>query len=189
MYNGEDAFDNRSRKLIYNYILTNPGVSFGIIKDFFDMKYSTLMYHLNYLEKSDKVVSKREGRQRCYYSRRTGKIPQSILQRPSRLNLNDSQKQILKFIRANPGISKKQLMIRSKLKKKKLEYNLKRLKDLKVIWLVNRNDIVGYEYITREELMDEVFNRLVSKLLSDEIDEDKFLQMIRKLDELEDDEE
>ena len=65
---------------------------------------------------------------------------------------------------------------------KKLNYNLKRLRDLKLIWLVKDDGLIGYEYITAEKLRDEAFNRLVVRLLRNEIDEKTFLELKRKLE-------
>ena len=67
MYDGKGVLKNKSRKVIYDFIKSHLGASFGSIKKFFELKNSTLEYHLHYLEKGQKIASKREGRRRCYY--------------------------------------------------------------------------------------------------------------------------
>ena len=46
---------------------------------------------------------------------------------------------------------------------------------------------IGYEYITKEKLRDEIFNKLVTKLIADEIDEETFNRIKRKLDTMDND--
>ena len=42
MYSDKGELDNKTRKVIYNYISDHPGVSFGNIKKVLDLKKSTL---------------------------------------------------------------------------------------------------------------------------------------------------
>jgi predicted transcriptional regulator len=183
MYNGEKEINHKSRKIIYNYIVDNPGISFGNIKRFFEMNKSTLMYHLNYLEKSNKIYSRREGRQRCFYCRGKNEFENEPLL-SVHTNLTENQKLILRLIKTTPGITKKELMERVRIGRKNLEYNIKRLGDLKLIWNIQNNGVTRYEYITQEALRDEVFMRLVTKLIKNEIDEDTFNKIRIKLEKM-----
>ena len=69
----EKALDNRTRKMVYNYISKHPGVSFGSIMNVLDLTEGTLRYHLGYLERENKILSNLKGKHKCYYSNQRGK--------------------------------------------------------------------------------------------------------------------
>jgi predicted transcriptional regulator len=177
MDDSQGALDHRSRKLIYNFISTHPGSSFKIIKNLFDMNKSTLSYHLNYLERNRKVISKREGRNRCYYC-----AYEAASKLGKRSNLTYTQRKLVNIIQDTPGITNKELMSRIKINRKNLHYNIKKLRELKLIWAVKRNGELGYEYVTEEKLRHEMATTLISKLLSNEIDEKTYHKIKTKLD-------
>jgi len=184
MSSGEEGFEHKTRKLIYNYISAHPGSSFGVIRNFLDLNDSTLKYHLIYLERANQISSKREGKRRCYFCKGSQFVSQvgPIVFDPNLLTEN--QRRILTGIQAKPGITKKELIEQTKLNRKTVSYNLDKLLEQKKIWKVNHSGEVGYEYITKEKLYYEMYNRLLLKLLSDEIDEATFLRIKKKLESL-----
>jgi predicted transcriptional regulator len=182
MAGGEEGLEHKTRKLIFNYVLSHPGSSFGIIRDFFDLNDSTLKYHLHFLERNNKITSKREGRNRCYFS--TSKREFKFQTPIQNQTLNTTQKQILNIIDNNPGIIKKELLNKTQLNRKTLEYNLNKLIDHKIIWKVKNSTEIGYEHITKEKLRGEIYHQLLLKLLSDEIDEQTFIKIKRKLENI-----
>jgi predicted transcriptional regulator len=182
MNDSEGALDHRSRKLIYNFISTHPGSSFKIIKNFFDLNKSTLSYHLNYLERNKNIRSKREGRSRCYYCTHHIEHSSHIIITGDQSDLNATQLLLVKLIQNNKGITNKELIARTKLNRKNLHYNIKKLREKKLIWAVKTSGILGYEYVTKEKLQHEMATTLISKLLSNEIDEETFLKIKSKLD-------
>lgn len=151
---------------------------------FFDLNKSTLNYHLNYLEKTKQVISKREGRNRCYFG--TEQAPfDNLYDHQAKINaLTKIQKRILNTIWETPGISLKDICQRTKIKQRTIEYSINRLITLHLIWKVKDNNEIGYECITKETLRKEIYNRLLIKLLNDEIDEETFHKVRRTLESL-----
>ena len=188
MFNGEDALDHKSRKIIYNYISSHPGVSFGGIRNFMDMNDSTLKYHLIYLERTKRISSRREGRRRCYFCNNGSKFEYRQYPGAELDTLNRNQKHVLNVIRTSPGISKKGLINKTKLNRKTIGYTIDRLLEQKLIWKVKSEGEIGYEYITKEKLRGEIYNRLLMKLLADEIDEETFMKIKGKLEMMDIDE-
>jgi predicted transcriptional regulator len=184
MFGGEAGFEHKTRKLIYNYISTNPGASFGTIRNFFDLNDSTLKYHLNYLEKSKRIVSHREGRRRCYFCKYQDEFAYQHKPEAKVELLNVNQKRILNTIRTKPGITQKDIIAKTKLNRKTISYNLEKLLEYKLIWKVKSSGEIGYEHITKDKLRKEIYHKLLMKLLSDEIDEETFLKIKRKLETL-----
>ncbi|MCK5561111.1 MAG: winged helix-turn-helix transcriptional regulator [Thermoplasmata archaeon] len=182
MKDHEGALEHKSRKLVYNYILANPGVSFETIRKVFDMNASTLKYHLNYLEKNKQIISKREGRHRCYFCV-YGSKPDFKITPTAKINtLTETQQNILNIIHNKPGITKSALENITNLNLKTLGYNIERLIEQQLIWKVQNGGEIGYEYITAEKLRYEMYNQLLMKLLANEIDEETFLKIKRKLE-------
>jgi predicted transcriptional regulator len=178
----DKAMTHKTRVLIHKYISAHPGISISHLSSIFDLNYSTLKYHLAYLEKNNKIVSKKTGRNRSFY-------PEAINNRDylqdlqaSISSLNSNQQRILRIIQNNRGISKKKLMDLTKLNRKTMEYSLNKLIDLKLIWNITNSTKPGYEYITEEKLRYEILNRLLSKLLTNEINEEEFHVLKRKLE-------
>lgn len=188
MGSGDVELEHESRKLIYNYIISHPGTSFGEIQKVFDLNTSTLRYHLVYLERGGKIDSQHKGKHRCYYGKNKNKPLSELYVERNEKSLTDIQKRILTLIQQKPGIRLQDLQYLTKVKMKNLNYNIQKLSELKLIWKVKGNGVAGYEYITREKLRDQMLNRLILRLVSDEIDEESFKKIMKKLEDMDLDE-
>jgi predicted transcriptional regulator len=178
----ENAMDHRSRKLILGYITANPGIALTQLSYFLNLNYSTVKYHLKYLERNKIINSRREGRSRCFYINNIPWSESSNAQLPNPNLLNSNQQTVLNIIQNNPGIAKKRLKAYSKLNRKTFSYSINKLLDMKLIWKVKRAEGECYEYITEEKLRYEILNQLLQKLLANEIDENTFNLLKKKLE-------
>lgn len=188
MPRNKDALDHSTRKMIYSYILTHPGASFGHIKKFFGLNDSTLKYHLKFMERTKKVESRKEGKRRLYFCTGVEK-PERIPTPVMILNLlNETQKSVLEAIRQKPRITRQELNAYLNLKPKTMEYTLNKLMELKLIWKLQDKTGVRFEYITKERIKAEMLNRLAYRLISKQIDEETYHRTRRRLDDMDIDE-
>lgn len=165
--------------------MAHPGVSFNILKNVFSLNDSTLRYHLNYLEKTEKISFGLEKGRRHYYPH----FGEHIIIRNTEdttsiepYEFTQIQKHILDTIKRYPGISQKELIKRTKINRLTLINNTNKLLDLCIVRKLPGDNSVCYEYIEDEQLRFEILKRLVIKLLKNEISEEKFLELKRKLE-------
>lgn len=179
--------DHKTRKMIYNLIVARPGVTYKFIKKTLELTHGTLRYHLNFLERNDKIKSKLEHRNKCYYPiERFGFRIRPELSEEMTYKLTEKEEMIIGIIRRNPGITQKNLISKTKSLKMTVVYNIKKLLDLGIIRKQRGGRNIHYYIITDEQLKEEIILRLATKLLKNEIDEQTFLKVKRKLEEEED---
>lgn len=91
------------RRIIYNYILKNPGIHLRELSRELHIPKSTLTYHLNFLRKQDMVFEKSERKFKRYYiTQKVGNLDKEIL---SLIRKNIPRKIIL-FLFLYPGNSR-----------------------------------------------------------------------------------
>lgn len=179
------ALEHDTRRMIYNHIVSNPGVSFNILKQVFKLNDSTLRYHLNYLERNEKISFSQDRGKRYYYphlGHRTVNNNGWDSEPLEAYNLSGVQKQIVNTIRRYPGINQKELIIRTRLSRLAINKNIKKLMELCIVRSIPDANKVCYEYIENEQLRYEILKRLLIKLIRKEIDEEEFLKLKRSLD-------
>lgn len=67
------------------------------------------------------------------------------------------------------------------MKRESFQYNLKKLKKLKLVWRVKGIKGAGYEIVTRERLADEMFLLTVNRFLEGDIAKNEMMSLIDKL--------
>ena len=181
--NGDKVMENKLRRMIYNLIVTYPGVSFSNIMNIFELKDSNLRYHLNYLEKHGKISSSQEDGIKCYYPHPANVKLLDKRQEPIETHrLSPEQEKLLSIIKKNPKINQKELVSRSGMNRMTAVRNLNALKYLNLIKNKKIQNNVYYEYVPDVESRFVILKGLIIKFLSDEIDEQTFLRLKSKLD-------
>jgi predicted transcriptional regulator len=178
--NGQDTLMHPTRKVLYQFIVENPGTSFQFIKRILRIPEGTLRYHLDHLIRHNRVVSEKKGRNLCYYSSFKRDHPECHLN----VELNPDQQLLLDIIRNEPGIGRKELMVRTRLSRRRINYSLRRLRDLRLVWKVNTSAGDGYEEITKDRLKDDMYRILVDRLLKGELSLERFNILKDRLDEM-----
>lgn len=171
--------DHTTRDMILEYIGENPGATFVTLKNVFRLSESTLRYHLDYMMKKRRIALEKEGGKRCYYPyvRKCYPYPQG------KVELNNEQQRLLDIISISPGISYRDLKVRSGLSNGTFTYNLNRLKEVRLVWRRRRDDGTGYEVVTRERIADSVFLLLLHKYLDGHLDRSELEDFFTKLEE------
>jgi predicted transcriptional regulator len=178
----QSSDDHITRKRIFKHITEYPGVSFSVIKHAFGLKDGTLRYHLNYLEKKQEIKSTREGKNRLYYPIQTVIFNQQAGSHFELYKLSDEQEKIIKTIQFNPGITQKELKLRTGIKRVTLSYNINKLLGFGIIQKRRDGRNIHYSYITDEELRKKIIRQLIIKFVNHEIDEQLFITLKRKLE-------
>lgn len=174
--------ENKIRKIIFKHIQEYPGVSFSKLKSFHDLNESTLRYHINYLERGERIRSKLENGKLHYYPQNSmGTIKDPTGVNPKIQELSPHQEQILISIKHHPGINQSELIMKTSLKRHILSYSLKQLIDMGIVRKVNNGRNVCYEYISNDLLNYEILKMLAIKFLNNEIDEQTYLKLRKKL--------
>jgi len=183
MPSGDKVFDNKIRRMIYNLIVNYPGIPHNKLLDIFELNDSNLRYHLNYLEKNEKISSGIDNGIKHYYpDPSTVKIlhkPQNIIESQK---LSHEQRRIVSIVKDNPGITQKELIKRSGMKHSTALRNINTLKNMNLLKNKKFQKNVCYEYVPDVEMKFTIIKGLIIKFLRKEIDEETFLRLKRKLD-------
>jgi predicted transcriptional regulator len=153
---------NEIRPKIANYIKMHPGTSFKTIKTIFGTSDSNLRYHLRTLEKNGEIKS--DDNKRIYYP--IGHLGES--------KLNKTQQRLVNIIKRNPGITQKELSIKSKTNRLTTKNNINILVDKDMLSIIRIGKELHHFYIYPEELREKRVLRLITKFLLDKIDEETY---------------
>lgn len=168
--------------MIYNHILTYPGVSYLVLKNIYNLSAGTLRYHLEYLVKAERILVDIENGKRCYYPLKNDVlISEAFENKLAVYNLTETQKRILNTIKDSPGLNQHELIKRTGLSRFTINYNINKFVEQGFVKKYNNGKEVNYEYMTDELLRHEILLRLAMKLLNKEIDEKTFNELKTKL--------
>jgi len=181
---GDEALENKIRRMIFNLIVEYPGVSSNTIKNVFELTESALRYHLNYLEKNNKISSSDERGIKCYFPHPISvSIPKNTKDISKSNKLTPNQELLLTTIIRYPGITQKDLVSRTRISRFKANRNLKILKDLNLIKNTRNQNTICYEYVPDDDMRLKILRSFIVKFLNNEIDERTFLRLLKRVSE------
>lgn len=171
---------NNNRFQIYQKVSGKPGMTFSELMKLLNFKEGTLRYHMNFLQKKKLIRStEQEGRKR-YYSIDAP----SIAITSTSPNITGVQGNILEIIENNQGINQKDLSRQIRKNRFLVAYHIQSLFDMGLIRRERIGKKVHYYRVSMDELKKRMILLLVDDLLSDTVDEKKFLELKEKVEEL-----
>lgn len=174
--------ENRNRRLILEQIQDNPGSTFqGLMNDLV-MSQGTLRYHLDILKKEERIIEKKIKNQRVYLARNECSKINKNFENTSKSN--KEQKIVMELIHEYPGITRKELLERSRLSRRDLTLSLYELRKKGHISKVRESKREGFRIITRKKLHDEMMLLLIEKFVKEEIDEEELKEWKKKIDDM-----
>lgn len=127
----EEDIDFNNQKLIFNFISNNPGSHLRKISRTLGVHLSTLRYHLDYLEKQELIVSKKEKNLKSYYiAGKLGAIDKNI----TRLLQQKRFRDIILVIITNPGLTHSEISDRLSIKPSTLSKYINILRTRRIIY-------------------------------------------------------
>ncbi|UCE37341.1 MAG: winged helix-turn-helix transcriptional regulator [Thermoplasmata archaeon] len=118
----DKVLDHFHRGRLFNYIELHPGVTFTELKKKFSFKNGNLVYHLNFLEKTEFIKSFKEGRHRRFYLKGDFSRTEDFS-----IYVNDIQKKIISVIEQNPGVTQSRIAAILGTSRQKISYNINTL--------------------------------------------------------------
>lgn len=119
--------DHERREKIFNYIKENPGEHFRGIQKTLGLEVGVIAYHLNTLERGEYIKSRQDGQYRRFYPM-DAKIDVKLI-------LSALQQRIMNRIKADPGISQRNIATKVGVARKVVSYHVKILKDAGFIYV------------------------------------------------------
>jgi predicted transcriptional regulator len=183
MVREEAIFENEIRKMIYNHIVAYPGVSFRTLLGIFELTEGGLRYHIDYLEKNNKVFKKLENGKKSYYPRfEITRMNKKFSGNNGPGKLTTTQTRILDLIKMYPGINQKDLVYRLRSNPSQVSRNLKVLKKMGFVKDIKIEKNVCYQLTPDNEMKAKIINEIIVKLINNEIDEETFFKIVKALE-------
>lgn len=162
---------DKTRRMLENYILSHPGATISVLKKIFQISIGSLRYHLDVLERKDIITHKLINNTKRYYGIGSDK------------GLSNDQRRLIYLMKIRPGITQKELIKKTKLKRHVVKYNLKKLDEMDIIHADQKGKKKCYYYMSTSDFK---FNKehlsLIAKYLNKEIDLKTYTALREELD-------
>jgi len=122
----EAALDSFTRGKIYGAILTEPGISYNMLKELTDVGNGTLAHHLKMLEVNGYIGIRRDGMYKRFYP------SESTLPKSHRV-LPRIQRLILSTIEERSGLSETEVAEAISVRRQVVNYHIKKLESLNLV--------------------------------------------------------
>jgi predicted transcriptional regulator/uncharacterized membrane protein len=113
----DKILNNKTRGMIREYILDNPGTHYNSLKRMLNLSNGALAYHLKTLENEGFVTSKKHGMYKILY-------PVEIRDMSSDPYMSTSKKKIYGIVQSQPGLTQKQVSERVELSLSTVNYHI-----------------------------------------------------------------
>jgi len=123
----EEVLDQFTRGRIYGMIESNPGVHYTLIKKKVGVGNGTLTYHLTTLEREGFIRAEWDGLYKRFYPSQMARTESDVLE------LSRIQAELLGHIKTDPGITQKELSMRTGLSKRVISYHISRMTEARLI--------------------------------------------------------
>jgi DNA-binding MarR family transcriptional regulator len=115
--------DEPTRQKLLRHIYSEPGANFTELKEGLGLHNGTLAHHIYILENHQMITSQKSGRQRLFFPfGSTNKAGIRTL-----LITNETQKEIIKIVKENPGITQSMISQRLDVSRQKINYHVNSL--------------------------------------------------------------
>jgi predicted transcriptional regulator len=124
----KEALENPQRAMLYGYVRGNPGVNLKTLSDDFDMKTSTVLWHIRKLEGAELVRSTKANGFRVFYPVAGGIEAKNLGSAVAAL-ANGNASRILDYIAIHPGVQQRGLVNALDINAGTVRWHLRKLKD------------------------------------------------------------
>ena len=139
--------DHESRRIrIFEFIRTHPGSHLREIKRELNLAMGVVQYHLYGLEREQKIISRRRGLHKRFYTTQIfGDRQLEILDTLSQ----ETDRDILLFLIQNPDATQKELSEYLKISAASINWHMRRLSDTGIVEV--KRDRVNVRYLVRDD--------------------------------------
>jgi DNA-binding transcriptional ArsR family regulator len=160
----KEALKNPQRAMLYGFIRATPGAHLKQLSDEFQMKTSSILWHIRKLESADLVSSERANGFRVFYPV-DGGVEAKMLSRAISALQNENARRVQEVVGGNPGLSVKQLAERTSILGGTVRWHLRKLRDFGLLdELVREDGSLFYGTPLGERALETTIGRPVTKI-------------------------
>jgi len=169
-----EVLGHSKRKMIFEQIVDNPGITFQMLRTVLKINEGTLKYHLDCLRKNEMIYVKKRKNERVY-------IPKNVGGPVNKKDLGKEQTRVMRVIRDHPGSDIKEIATFSRSSKNDVKKVLTSLRRKNLIQCRNESGKYVYHPSDDEDLYKEIMLVLMKRYQNGEITLKRLLELKKKL--------